>query len=115
MKPTDWQNATKFVQEVQRNAALADSNQLSSLPLSELSLDSSGLPTVLEGAIPLSTSTPVRVQQDKQLGADATPDNPPFQPIIPGISHASLYPALFALSSEVPTSTSSTVPYYSKL
>ena len=60
MKPTDWHNATKFVPEVQRNATLADSNQLSSLPLSELSLDSSGPPTVLEGALaPLSTSTPI--------------------------------------------------------
>ena len=60
MKPTDWQNTTKFVQ---RNATLADSNQLSSLPLSELSLDSSGPPTVLEGATaPLSTSTPVHIE-----------------------------------------------------
>ena len=44
MKATDWQNTAKFVQQVQRNAALADPNQLSSLPLSELSLDSSGPP-----------------------------------------------------------------------
>ena len=94
MKPTDWHNTTKFVQEVQRNAALADSNQLSSLPLSELSLDSSGPPTVLEGVLaPLSTSMPICVQQENQLGADDTSDNQPFQPIIPGISHTSLYPA----------------------
>ena len=97
MKPTDWQNTAKFVQEVQKNATLADSNQLSSLPLSELSLDSSGPPTVLKGAIaPLSTSTLVCMQQDNQVGADDTPDNQPFQPIIPGISNASLYPGWFA-------------------
>ena len=33
MKPTDWHNTAKFVQEVQRNAALADSNKLSELSL----------------------------------------------------------------------------------
>ena len=71
---------------------------------------------MLEGAIaPLSTSTPVPVQQDNQLGADDTPDNQSFQPIILGISHASLYPALSALGSEVPTSTGSTIPYYEQV
>ena len=68
MKQTNWQIAAEFVEEVQRNAALADSNQLSSLPLSELSLDSRGPLTVLEGALaPLSSSTPVCMQQDNQL------------------------------------------------
>ena len=72
--------------------------------------------TVLEGALaPLSTSTPVCVQQDNQLGADDTPNNQPFQPIIPGISHASLYPALSALSSEVPLSTGSPILYYEQV
>ena len=95
---------------------MADSNQLSSLPLSELSLDSSGPPKVLEEALaPVSTSMPICVQQDNQQGSDDTPDNQPYQPIIPGISHASLYPALSALSSEVLTQTGSTIPYYEQV
>ena len=67
---------------------------------------------MLEGTLaPLSTSTPVHVQQDNQVGADDTPDNQPFQPMIPGISHASLYPAL----SEALTKTGSTIPYYEQV
>ena len=116
MKPTDWDNTAKFVQKVQRNAALEDSNQLGSSPLSELSLDLRGPPTVLEGALaPLSTSMPVCLQQDNQLGADDIPDNQPFQQIIPGISHISLYPALSALSSKVSTQTGSTIFYYEQV
>ena len=55
------------------------------------------------------------MQQDNQLGADDTPDYQPFQPIIPGISHASIYPALSTLSSEVPTTTGSMIPYYEQV
>ena len=78
--------------------------------------DSSGPLTVVEGALaPLYTSMPVCVQQDNQLGADDTPENQLFQPMIPGISHPSLYPALSALSSEVPTTAGSMIPYYEQV
>ena len=110
MKPTDWHNAAKFVQQVQRTAALVNSNQLSALPLSELSLDASGPPTVLKGAIaPLCPSMPVHMQQDNYTEAEDTPDNQPFQSIIPGMSHPSIYPALSALSTDAPTSTGSII------
>ena len=58
MKVTDWKNATKLIKERKSHAATADTSQLSSLPLSELSVDASGPPTVLQGPyVPLSTST----------------------------------------------------------
>ena len=68
MKVTDWKNAAKLIKERQSQAATADTNELSSLPLSELSVDASGPPTVLQGPYrPLSTSTPICVQQDTQI------------------------------------------------
>ena len=58
MKAKDWQSAAKLIRERQTQAATADSNELSSFPLSELSLDNSGTPTVLHRPyMPLSTST----------------------------------------------------------
>ena len=65
MKATDWKNAAKLVKERQSQAATVDTSELSSLPLSELSVDESEPPTVLQGPyMPLSTSTPIRMQQD---------------------------------------------------
>ena len=56
MKAKDWQTATKLIRERQSQAATADLSQLSSFPLSELSLDNSGPPAVLQGLyVPLST------------------------------------------------------------
>ena len=86
MKATDWQTTAKLMRERQSQAATADSSQLSSFPLSELPLDDSGPPTVLQGPyMPLSTSTPVRVSQDNQPPMDSAPDESPFQQVIPSI------------------------------
>ena len=75
MKAKDWQTAAKLIRERQSQAATADSSQPSSFPLSELPLDDSGLPTVLQGPyVPLSTSTPIRVPQDNQQPMDSAPD-----------------------------------------
>ena len=116
MKPTDWENVAKLVQEGQRHAATADSSQLSSLPLSELSLDSSGPPTVLEGPyILLSTSTPIRMQPNNQQTADSAQDNHPYEQIIPGIAAHSLYPTLSALNTDVETHTGPSILFYQRL
>ena len=67
MKATDWQNAAKLIRERQSQAVTADSSELSSLPLSELSVDESRPPTVLQGPyVPLSTSTLIHVPQGNQ-------------------------------------------------
>ena len=47
MKAKDWQSAAKLIRERQKQAVTADSSELSSFPLSELSVNESGPPTVL--------------------------------------------------------------------
>ena len=86
MKAKDWQTATKFIRERQSQVATADSSELHSFPLSELSLNASGPPTVLQGPyIPLSTSTPIHVSQGNQQTMDSAQDESPFQQVIPNI------------------------------
>ena len=104
MKVTDWKNAAKLIKERKSQVATADTSELSSLPLSELSVDKSGPPTVLQGPhIPLSTSTPVHVQQDNQATTDSALDKSPFQQVILGILQHSLYPSLAALGTSINT------------
>ena len=49
MKATDSKNAAKLIKEKESQVATADTSELSSFPLSELSVDESGQPTVLQG------------------------------------------------------------------
>ena len=80
MKAKDWQTASKLIRERQSQAAIADSSQLNSFLLSELPLDDSGPPTVLQGPyMTLSTSTLIRMLQDNQQPMDRAPDESPFQ------------------------------------
>ena len=82
----------------QSHAATADASQLSSLPLSKLSVDESGPPIVLqEPYIPLSTSTPIHVQPANHLTTDSALEESPYQQVIPSIQPQSLYPTLAAL------------------
>ena len=65
MKVKDWQKAAQLVQERQNQAATADTSELSSFSLSELPVDQSGSPTLMQGPyVPLSTSTPVHASTD---------------------------------------------------
>ena len=64
MKAKDWQVAAKLIRERQNQVDTANSSELSSFPLSELPVDESGPPTVLQGPyVPLSTSTPICMPQ----------------------------------------------------
>ena len=102
MQAKDWQTAAKLIRERQSQAATADSSLLSSFPLSELPLDDSGLPTVLQGPyMPLSTSTPIHVSQDNQSPTDSALDESLFQQVIPSIPQQSLYPSLAAMGSNI--------------
>ena len=49
MKVTDWKNAAKLIKERQSQAAMADTSELSSLPLTKLSVNESGPHTELQG------------------------------------------------------------------
>ena len=102
MKAKDWQTAAKLIRERQSQATTADSSQLSSFPLSELLLDDSGPPTVLQGPnVLLSTSTPICVST--------------FQQVIPSIPQQSLYPSLAAMGTSINTVVSPSIPFARKV
>ena len=112
MKATDWKNAAKLIKERQSQAATADKSKLNSLPLSELSVDESGPPTVLQRSYrPLSTTTPIYVQQDNQPMTDSAQDESPFQQVIPGIPQQSLYPSLAAVGTSINTAVTPPIPF----
>ena len=61
MNVPDWEKVAKLIAK-HRHVATADSSQLSSLPLSSLAIDASGLLVVQQGLYtPLSTRTPNHV------------------------------------------------------
>ena len=75
-----------------------DTNQLSSLWLSELSVDQSRPLTLMQGPyVPLSPSTPIHGQTVNPPITDSAPEELPYQQVIPGIPQPSLYPSLMAL------------------
>ena len=116
MEAKDWQTTAKLIRERQIQTATADSSQLSSFPLSELPLDDSGPPTVLQGPyIPLCTSTPVHVSQDNQPPTDSAPDESPFQQVIPSILQQSLYPSLAEMGTSINTKVSPSIPFTRKV
>ena len=116
MKAKDWQTTVKLIRERQSQAATADSSQLSSFPLSELPHDDSGPPTVLQGSyMPLSTSTSIRVSQDKQPPMESTPDKSPFQQVIPSILQQSLFPSLAVMGTSINTLVSPSIPFARKV
>ena len=104
MKAKDWQNTAKLIRERQTQPATVDSSELSSFPLSALSLDDSGPPAVLQGPyMPLSTSTPISMPQGNQQIIDSAPEESPFQQVIPNIPQQSFYHQLAALETSVNT------------
>ena len=110
MKAKDWQNAAKLIRE--SHPTMADTSKLSSFSLSELLIDKSGPPTVLQGPyVPLSTSTPVHMPQGNHQMMDSAQDKSPFQQVIPNIPQESLYPSLVALGTSLDTSVSPPIPF----
>ena len=94
---SDWEKAAAFVNQHKHVATTAQTEQLSSMPLSALSLDDSSPPMVQYGShMPLAASTPnstlVHMHSPQQEHS--------YQEIIPGIPQGSLYPTLSSLSSD---------------
>ena len=59
MNPSDWRKAAALVTQHKQEATMAETDQLSSMPLSEISIDDSGLPVVHYGShVPVAASTP---------------------------------------------------------
>ena len=90
MNPSDWRKAATLVTQHKQEAAMAEMDQLSSMPLSQIAIDNSGPPVIHYGShVPIAASTP--------MGTIAHVHS--SQQIIPGIPQGSLYPTLSSLSS----------------
>ena len=101
MSPSDWIKAAALVTQQKQEATTTDTDQLSSMPLSQLAMDDSGPQVVHYGMhVPAATSTPTHteVHMHSSLQEDS------YQQIILGIPQGSLYPTLSSLTSEVITS-----------
>ena len=96
MNPSDWIKAATLITQQKQEAATADTDQLSNMPLSQLAMDDSGPPVMHYGMhVPTATSTPTHMEMDTY-----TPQQEDtYQQIIPGIPQGSLYPTLTSLSS----------------
>ena len=95
MNQLDWRKAATLVTQHKQEAAMAETDQLSSMPLSEISIDDSGLPVVHYGShMPVAASTPTGTTSHMH----SSPQEDSYQ-IIPGITQGSLYPTLSSLSS----------------
>ena len=97
MNPPDWIKAATLVTQQKQEAATADTNQLSSMPLSQLAMDDSSSPVVHYGMhMPAATSTPTHTE----VNTHSLQQEDSYHQIIPGIPQDSLYPTLTSLSSE---------------
>ena len=86
-----------MITQQKQEAATADTDQLSSMPLSQLAMDDSGPPVVHYGMhVPTATSTPTHTEANTH----SLQQEDSYQQIIPGIPQVSLYPTLASLSSE---------------
>ena len=95
MNLSDQRKAAALVTQHKQEAAMAEMDQLSSMPLSQIAIDDSGPPIVHYGThmpVAASTSTGTDVHMHSSQEEDS------YQQIIPGIPHSSLYPTLSSLS-----------------
>ena len=93
------------------SGSTTDTSELSSFSLSELPVEQSGPPTLMQGPyVPLSTSTPVHMPSDNNQYTEATQDELSFRQVILNILQQSLYPSLAAMGSTPNTALSPSIP-----
>ena len=101
MNPSDWIKAATLITQQKQEAATTDTDQLSSMPLSQLAMDDSSPPVMHYGMhVPTATSTPTHTE----VHTHSSQQEDSYQQIIPGIPQGSLYPTLSSLSSNAITS-----------
>ena len=82
MNLSDWIKAATLITQEKQEAATADTDQLISMPLSQLAMDDSGPPVVHYGMhVPAATSTPTHTEMD----TDTSQQEGTYQQIISGI------------------------------
>ena len=98
MNPSDWIKAAALVTQHKQEATMAEMDQLSSMPLSQIAIDDSGPPIVhYDMHMPTAVSTPTGT--DVHMHSSQQEDS--YQQIIPSIPQGSLYPTLSSLTSGV--------------
>ena len=96
MNPSDWRKTATWVTKHKQEATMAETVQLSSMPLSQIAIDDSGLLVVHYGShMPVVASTPIGTVAHSL----SSHQEDPYQEIIPGIPQGSFYPTLSSLSS----------------
>ena len=97
MNPSDWIKAATLITQQKQETVTADTDQFSSMPLSQLAMDDSS-PLVMHYGmhVPTATSTPTHTEMDTHSSQQVDT----YQQIIPGIPQGSLYPTLASLSSK---------------
>ena len=112
MNLSDWIKAATLITQQKQEAVTVDTDQLSSMPLSQLVMDDSGSPVVHYGThMPAATSTTTHVEIDTYtLQQEDT-----YQQIIPGIPQGSLYPTLASLNCKERTSPEETQTLHDKV
>ena len=97
MNPSDWIKAAALVTQHKQEAAMAEMDQLGSMPLSQIAMDDSSPPMVhYDTHVPIAASTPTGMY----VHVHSSQHEDSYQQIIPGISQGSLYSTLSLLSSE---------------
>ena len=97
MNLSDWIKAATLVTQHKQEAAIAETDQLSSVTLSQIAMDDSSPPVLHYGMhVPTATSTPTGT--DVHVHSSQQDDS--YQHIIPGLPQGSLYPTLSSLSSK---------------
>ena len=97
MNPSDWIKAATLVTQYKQEATMAEMDQLSSMPLSQIAIDDSGPPIVHNGThVPIAMSTPTGT--DVHMHSSQQEDS--YQQTIPGIPQGSLYPLYHHLVQE---------------
>ena len=88
-----WIKAAALITQQKQEAATADTDQLSSMPLSQLAMHA----VVHYGMhMPTATSTPTHTE----VNTHSSQQEDSYQQIIPGVPQGSLYPTLASLSSK---------------
>ena len=93
--------SSALVTQQKQEAATTDTDQLSSMPLSQLAMDDSSPPVVHCG---MQQQQQQQVHQHIEVHTHSPQQEDSYQQIIPGIPQGSLYPTLSSLSSEAITS-----------
>ena len=79
MNPSDWRKAATLVTQHKQEATMVDSDQLSSMPLSQKAIDDSGLPIVHYGThMPVAASTPTGTAVQLTAGRFLSADHPRY-------------------------------------